>query len=58
MIDLNINLLYFNTYVFFYNYNSGVNIGNQIRCRAVRGPFDHFEIHANLNLKVLTRISK
>jgi hypothetical protein len=27
MIDLNINLLYFNTYVFFYNYNSGVNIG-------------------------------
>jgi hypothetical protein len=37
--------------------------GNQIccraaRCGAARGPFDHFEIRANSNLKVLTRISK
>jgi hypothetical protein len=30
----------------------------QIRCCVARDPFDHFEIHANLNLKVLTRISK
>jgi hypothetical protein len=36
---------------------------NQISCHAARcgaapDPFDHFEIHANSNLKVLTRISK
>jgi hypothetical protein len=35
----------------------------QIRCCAApysasRGPFDHFEIHVNSNLKVLTQISK
>jgi hypothetical protein len=27
-------------------------------CSTTRGPFDHFEIRANSNLKVLTRISK
>jgi hypothetical protein len=27
-------------------------------CNAAHGPFDHFEIHANSNLKILTRISK
>jgi hypothetical protein len=37
--------------------------GIQIRCyaapcSAARGPFDHFEIRANSNLKILTRISK
>jgi hypothetical protein len=36
---------------------------NRIRCREIpcsaeRGPFDHFEIRSNLNLKILTRISK
>jgi hypothetical protein len=29
-----------------------------VSCSAARGPFDYFEIRANSNLKVLTRISK
>jgi hypothetical protein len=41
-----------------FNLTLAQNQWNQIRCRAIRGPFDHFEICANSNLKVLTRISK